>query len=172
MATIGAFAILTVVRKGDGEASHVSDWAGLAKRSPVLAHCMFCFMFSLVGLPPFAGFVAKVNVLLVLINNGGWWWVLVAVIGLNTIASLYYYVRVIKAMYVEPSAEPSFAGHPVAVALALVCAASLVLMFVRTGKLNDVTRNYSRIHNVTGGATTRPVAPLTTRPTAVAVQTP
>ncbi len=36
-ATIGAFAVLTVVRKGDGEASHVSDWAGLAKRSPVLA---------------------------------------------------------------------------------------------------------------------------------------
>ena len=55
MATIGAFAILTVVRKGDGEASHVSDWAGLAKRSPVLAASMSLFLLSFAGIPLTAG---------------------------------------------------------------------------------------------------------------------
>ena len=64
-------------------------------------------MFSLVGLPPFAGFVAKVNVMWVLGHNGGWWWALVAVIGVNTIVSLYYYVRVVKVMYLEPSDAPA-----------------------------------------------------------------
>ena len=62
MATIGAFAILTVVRKGDGEASHVSDWAGLAKRSPVLAASMSLFLLSFAGIPLTAGFIAKLSV--------------------------------------------------------------------------------------------------------------
>ena len=62
MATIGAFAILTVVRKGDGEASHVSDWAGLAKRSPVLAASMSLFLLSFAGIPLTAGFIGKLSV--------------------------------------------------------------------------------------------------------------
>ncbi len=70
MATIGAFAILTVVRKGDGEASHVSDWAGLAKRSPVLAASMSLFLLSFAGIPLTAGFIGKLSVFTAAMQSG------------------------------------------------------------------------------------------------------
>ena len=70
MATIGAFAILTVVRKGDGEASHVSDWAGLAKRSPVLAASMSLFLLSFAGIPLTAGFIGKLSVFTAAMESG------------------------------------------------------------------------------------------------------
>ena len=54
--------------------------------------------------------MAKVNVLGVLISGGGWWWILVAVIGVNTVLSLYYYARIIKLMYLRSSDEPAFVG--------------------------------------------------------------
>jgi NADH-quinone oxidoreductase subunit N len=167
---LGAFTVAAIVARATGS-EDLSAFRGLVKRSPLLAHCMFAFMLSLVGLPPFAGFVAKFNVLMVLIHNGGWWWVLVAVIGLNTIASLYYYARVLKVMYLDESSEPAFVGHPLAVALSVVCAVTLVLMFIRTARLNDLTQRYSRLHNVTGAprATPTPATqPATTRPTATA----
>lgn len=159
---LGAFTVAGLVLRATGS-EDLSAYKGLVKRSPLLAHCMFCFMFSLVGLPPFAGFVAKFNLLGVLINNGGWWWVLVAVIGVNTIASLYYYVRVIKVMYLDTSDAPGFVGHPLGTAVAAVCAATLILMFVLTGRVNDLTRDYSRLANITGkttptGPATRPAA--------------
>ena len=53
----------------------------------------------------FAGFTAKFNVMAVLVANGGWWWVLVGVVGVNTVLSLYYYARVVKAMYLEAGGE-------------------------------------------------------------------
>ena len=75
-------------------------WAAALRCWPLR---MAVFMFSLVGLPPFAGFVAKLNLMWRLAENGGWWWILVAVIGVNTVFSLYYYARVVRAMYLQES---------------------------------------------------------------------
>jgi len=128
----------------------LSGFAGLRRRSPLLAHCMLLFMLSLIGLPPVAGFMAKINVWIVLINNGGGWWWLVAVIAINTVMSLYYYARVIRAMYLEESDRPAFIGHPVGSALAVGSAAVLVLMFIFTGPLNRLTSEYSKIRGIQG----------------------
>src|SRR5688500_12907505 len=81
---LGAFTVAGVVAKQAGT-ELIEDYAGLGRRSPVLGAAMAAFMFSLVGLPPFAGFVAKLNVMYVLGGNGGWWWWLVVVIGVNTV---------------------------------------------------------------------------------------
>src|SRR5688500_14507925 len=158
---LGAFTVAGRVARETGRQS-ILDYSGLGRRSPVLAATMTAFMFSLVGLPPLAGFVAKVNVLWVLIQDGGWWWALVAVIGVNTILSLYYYVRVVKVMYLEDNKAPAFGANPVGTALSVVCAAVLVLMFVGFNPLTKLTRRYSDFHDVAAaaGAATRP-APAT-----------
>ena len=71
--------------------------------------------------------------------NGGWWWALVAVIGVNTIISLYYYVRVIKIMYLNTSDAPPMTVNPLGLGLAIACAVMLLVMFVGLGSLNDLT---------------------------------
>ena len=61
LTTIGAFAVLTLVRDGDGEASHLSQWAGLASRSPLTAAIMSLFLLALAGIPLTSGFTAQVR---------------------------------------------------------------------------------------------------------------
>jgi NADH-quinone oxidoreductase subunit N len=115
-------------------------------------------MISLIGLPPFAGFIAKINLILVLMNNGGGWWILVAVIAINSIVSAFYYFRVLRAMYVEPAGadQPAFAGHPLGVALAAGSGLALVLMLVLASPVNNLTRHYAKLQGITGAPATRP----------------
>ena len=142
---LGAFTVAALVYRQTGS-ENIEDYGGLSRRSPVAALCMALFMFSLVGLPPLAGFVAKFNLMWVLGDNGGWWWWLVAVIGLNTIFSLYYYVRVVKIMYLNPSDAPNLSVNPLGLGLAVACAAVLLLLFVGMGPLSKLTTNYGRLY--------------------------
>ena len=124
---LGAFTVAGLIYMQTGS-EKIGDYGALWRRSPVMSICMAAFMFSLVGLPPFAGFVAKLNVMYVLGSNGGWWWALVAVIGVNTILSLYYYLRVVKVMFLSPSDEPALSTNPLGSAIAVGCAVMLVWM--------------------------------------------
>jgi NADH-quinone oxidoreductase subunit N len=135
----------------------LAAFRGLAKRNPVLAHAMFACLVSLIGLPPFAGFVAKLNVLFALMGNGGWWWWLVAVVAVNSIVSAFYYFRVVRAMYLEPAVEPRFVAHPVGVAVAVTCGLALLLMLVFASPANELARRYSRLQGVTGRVSPGPV---------------
>ena len=153
---LGAFTVAALVWRETGS-EDIGSYSGLGRRSPVLAVAMTAFMFSLVGLPPLAGFVAKVNVLWVLIQDGGWWWALVAVIGANTIISLYYYARVVKVMYLNDSDAPAFTGNPLGTALSAACAAVLVAMFFGFNPLTNLTAAYSDLHPVVVAAPQRPV---------------
>jgi len=142
---LGAFTVAGMVWRQTGS-ELIDDYAGLGRRSPVMAVCLTACLFSLVGLPPFAGFIAKLNVMYVLGANGGWWWALVAVIGVNTIFSLYYYARVIKVMYLRDSEEPSFAGNPLGNAIAVVCALVLLVMLLAYSPLGRLTNSYGRLY--------------------------
>jgi NADH-quinone oxidoreductase subunit N len=152
---LGAFTVAGLVWKQTGR-EDLEAFSGLGRRSPVLALCMACFMFSLVGLPPFAGFVAKVTVLWALIQNGGWWWLLVAVIGVNTILSLFYYMRVVKAMYLGDAGGPAFVPSPIGLTISIGSAAMLLMMLFAWGPLTRLTYHYSRVYSVTG----QPPAPV------------
>jgi NADH-quinone oxidoreductase subunit N len=95
---LGAFlCVIAVSENGGGE--EISDFRGLGWRSPFLGMCMAAFLFSLTGLPPLAGFVGKVYLFAALVEHG-WVWLSV-IAALNSAVSLYYYVRVVKAMYLE-----------------------------------------------------------------------
>jgi len=113
MATIGAFAILTVVRKGDGEASHVSDWAGLAKRSPVLAASMSLFLLSFAGIPLTAGFIGKLSVFTAAMESGMGALVVLAMVA--TAVTAFFYLRIVVVMYFS---EPAATQVPVPVGAA------------------------------------------------------
>jgi NADH-quinone oxidoreductase subunit N len=142
---LGAFTVAGLIWKQTGS-ERLDDFAGLGRRSPILALCMTLFMFSLVGLPPLAGFSAKFYLLGVLIQNGGWWWWLVGVIGINTVLSLYYYARVVKLMYLNNSDAPAFFPNPVGLAVSVLCAAMLVGMFVGFNPLQTLTKSYGKMY--------------------------
>jgi len=141
---LGAFTVVGMVWRQTGS-ENIQDYAALGRRNPVLALCMAAFLFSLVGLPPFAGFVAKLNVMLVLGEGGGWWWALVGVIGVNTILSLYYYVRVVRMMYLVDSDRPALELSPLGSALCVLCAAMLVGMLVAFHPMAKLSASYGRL---------------------------
>nr|WP_255498305.1 NADH-quinone oxidoreductase subunit NuoN [Nakamurella sp. PAMC28650] len=96
-ATVGSFAIFTLVRKGSGEASNLADWAGLAKRSPVLAAAMSLFLLSFAGIPLTSGFIGKLSVFTAAVDAGMAPLVVVAMIA--TAITAFFYLRIVVLMY-------------------------------------------------------------------------
>ncbi len=95
--TIGAFAIVTVVRDGGGEATHLSRWAGLGKESPVVAGVFAFFLLAMAGIPLTSGFTGKWAVFASAVSGGAWPLVVVAVV-LSAVAA-FFYARVIVLMF-------------------------------------------------------------------------
>src|SRR6266699_3713566 len=107
---VGAFGVVGVVRRETG-GDDFSNFSGLASRSPLLAGCMAVFMLSLAGIPPLAGFFGKFylfSAALHAVGNQGLLW-LVALGLVGSFVSLYYYLLVLKAIFVD---EPSIAAAP------------------------------------------------------------
>jgi NADH-quinone oxidoreductase subunit N len=101
---LGAFlVVMAIAEKSDGDET-ITAFRGLGRRAPVMAAIMTVFLFSLTGLPPMAGFIGKFYLFAALLKAGGTWNWTVAVVGvLNSVISLFYYARVIRAMYLEKS---------------------------------------------------------------------
>lgn len=106
---IGAFAVVMAVAHQQGGGEELDDFNGLSKRSPFLALTMVVFLISLTGLPPTAGFWGKLWIFLGAVETGLWWLALIGLI--NSVISLYYYVNVIRHMYLlEPDTETEVPG--------------------------------------------------------------
>jgi NADH-quinone oxidoreductase subunit N len=101
--TIATFGVITLVRNADGEASHLSQWAGLAKRSPLLAGVFTFLLLALAGIPLTSGFVSKFVVFSAAMNDGEGPLVVLALIASTVAAS--YYLRVVVLMYFSEPAE-------------------------------------------------------------------
>jgi NADH-quinone oxidoreductase subunit N len=116
--TIGTFACILALRNEDGYVETIDDLAGLAQSRPFVAAVLALFMFSLVGLPPLAGFFAKWQVFLAAIEAQLF---VLAVIGmLASAVSAFYYLRVIKVMYFdEPTASYAIPAVELRVVIAL-----------------------------------------------------
>jgi NADH-quinone oxidoreductase subunit N len=142
---LGAFTAAGVIYRQTGS-ENINDYAGLGRRAPLLAAAMFCCLVSLIGLPPFAGFVAKLNVLWILFLNGSWWWILIVAIGINTILSAFYYFRVVRAMYLTDNGAPSMPGNILGTGIASVCAFVLLAMLILFGPMSKLTSEYGKIY--------------------------
>ena len=102
--TIGTFGCVLLMRRSGEAVESIDDLAGLARTQPMLAAALAIFMFSLAGIPPLAGFFAKLYVFLAAIDAG---LVALAVIGvLASVVGAFYYVRIVKVMYFDEAAEP------------------------------------------------------------------
>ena len=112
LTNILAFTVIVVVSNASGS-DEIADFAGLHRRAPYLALAMVLALLSLGGVPPLAGFFGKFFLFAAAVEAGYIW---LAVIGvLNVILALYYYLTVIKVMYVDPVVD----DHPIAVTPAL-----------------------------------------------------
>jgi NADH-quinone oxidoreductase subunit N len=102
---LAAFGVIGAIENKTGKVD-MTNYSGLSKTNPWLAFAMMLAMFSLAGIPPFAGFFSKFFIFTSAINQGSIAiYVLVLIALINTIISLYYYLLVVKAMYISPE-EP------------------------------------------------------------------
>jgi NADH-quinone oxidoreductase subunit N len=112
--SLGAFGMLLFLSAKGYECETLEDMKGLNQRSPWYAFVMLLLMFSLAGVPPMAGFYAKLSVLYAVVSAGQIWLAVVAV--LFSLIGAFYYLRIVKLMYFDAPAEgalavPASAGH-------------------------------------------------------------
>jgi len=113
---IGAFAVVAFIRNTIGS-EEIADYSGLVRSSPGIAICFTLMLFSLVGLPPLAGFIGKFAIFASLaegfsITGQAYLMVLLVVGGLNTAISLFYYLRVVRVMTIDDPPDPLPATLP------------------------------------------------------------
>ena len=152
---LGAFLVLGVLEM-EGGASRLSSLAGLGKREPLLAVGMFLFMISLAGVPPMAGFLSKLLVIMGIvevatgtgslssIGDAHWVWWLALLMVLNSAISMFYYLRIGVVMYFHEPEEgregPLASGKSIRVAIAL-CAIGTVAFGLVGGELVEICRD-------------------------------
>jgi NADH-quinone oxidoreductase subunit N len=126
--TIGAFAVVTLVRDAGGEATHLSQWAGLGKRSPLVGGVFALFLLAFAGIPLTSGFTGKFAVFGAAIEGGA---AVLVVIGVVTSAiAAFFYARVIVLMFFsEPAAEgPTVAVPSVLTTVAVAVGAAVTVL--------------------------------------------
>ncbi len=140
-ATIGAFAVVTMVRDAGGEATHLSRWAGLGKESPLLAGLFAFFLLAFAGIPLTSGFIGKWSVFSAAWSGGAWPLVIVAVV--MSVGAAFFYVRVIVLMFFS---DPVGRGPTVAVpsvlttSVLVVAAGATVILGIVPGPVLDLAQ--------------------------------
>ena len=135
------FAVMAIANRTGSE--QIDDFAGMARRSPFLAGVLALSLISLIGIPPTAGFMGKLYLFNAAVSSDLVWLAVVGV--LNSVVSAYYYLRVVKTMFLAPaeSEERITYSSPVLVAVA-VSAIGILLIGVLPGPLFEVTESAVR----------------------------
>jgi len=108
--TLGAFAVVSALSPPERDADSIEDFRGLARRRPWMAGVFTAALLSLAGLPLTAGFVGKFVILRA--SGGSQLWILAVILAVNGAISLFYYLRIVSAMFREPSDGEAAAGAP------------------------------------------------------------
>ena len=126
--TMGAFAVVTLVRDSGGEQTHLARWAGLGKESPLVAGVFAFFLLAMAGIPLTSGFIGKWAVFASALSAGAYPVVVVAI--LSSIIAAFFYVRVIRLMYfTEPGGQaPSVTNPSVLTAATIAVSAAVTLV--------------------------------------------
>lgn len=122
--TLGAFAVVTGMRRADLIGDRIDDLRGLISKNPVAAGLMLIFLLSLTGIPPTAGFLGKYYIFLSLIQTRHYYLAVFA--ALYVVVALYYYFRIVVVMFMQEAREPG------KMTLAPGLVAALVIAFVLT----------------------------------------
>ena len=124
---LGAF-FLVILVSNRYDTETIDDYSGIGWKSPYLGFFMAIFMFSLTGIPPTAGFIGKMYLFAALINGGSQFYWLAIVGVLNSVISLYYYMRIVKVMYFEGEREKNL-YRPAGASAAIILATGIPSIF-------------------------------------------
>lgn len=107
VANMAVFTVINLVEQNNGGTTQMESYNGFYQTNPKLSFLMTLALFSLAGIPPFAGMFSKFFVFMAAAQSGSVWaYVVLFVALINTVASLYYYLLIVKAMYITPSDSP------------------------------------------------------------------
>ncbi len=107
VANMAVFTVISTVEQNNGGTTQMSSYDGLYQTNPKLAFLMTLALFSLAGIPPFAGMFSKFFVFMAAAQQGSFWAYFVVFVALvNTVVSLYYYLLIVKAMYIKQTDTP------------------------------------------------------------------
>ena len=115
-ANLGAFAVIIAVSRVI-KSDEIEDYNGLNRRSPFLAAAMLLFLLSLAGVPPLAGFIGKIYLFIAAMNQELYTLLIVGLV--NIVISMYYYLIVVKKMYINEPTDPSPITTPLPIKLAV-----------------------------------------------------
>ena len=126
-ANLGAFAVINTVEQNSGKIG-IKDYNGLYQTNPKLSFLMTLCLFSLAGIPPFAGFFSKFFIFAAAFQGGFHLLVFIALV--NTIISLYYYLKIVKSMYINKSDEPiaTFRSDNYTRASLIICTLGIIVL--------------------------------------------
>jgi NADH-quinone oxidoreductase subunit N len=145
--TLGAFAVVIALSR-ESRGLLISDFAGLARRAPVLMAAMTTFMVSLAGIPPTAGFWAKFLVFRAAIDRGGIGLALAIVMVVNSVVSIYYYMAIPRAMiFSEPEVDRPLVSPVLVTAVVAVATAAVVAI----GVYPDLIAHFPPLATLVGG---------------------
>ena len=107
VANMAVFTVISAIEQNNGGTTQMSSYNGLYQTNPKLVFLMTLALFSLAGIPPFAGMFSKFFVFMAAAQQGSFWAYFVVFVALvNTVVSLYYYLLIVKAMYIKPNDNP------------------------------------------------------------------
>jgi NADH-quinone oxidoreductase subunit N len=129
---LAAFGVIAAVENG-GRGTDIEAYNGLRKANPRLALVMMLAVFSLAGIPPLGGFVSKYFIFAAVASRGEW--VLLFIATINTVVSLYYYLRIVRAMFIEaPAADATrLRTGPWNSASLIICTAGTIVVGLVSG---------------------------------------
>jgi NADH-quinone oxidoreductase subunit N len=140
---LAAFGVVSVVSASTGKES-ISDYKGFYKTNPMLSWVLTIALFSLAGVPPTAGFFGKYFLLFAGAEKGNYW--LISIAALNLVISFYYYLRIVKVMFMDSNPQPlETIRIPLMPRLALyMCLAGIIVV----GFVGGI---YEYIHSISKG---------------------
>ncbi len=158
-ANLGAFAVIIAVSSVVG-GDEIEDYNGLNRRSPFLAFAMLIFLLSLAGVPPLAGFIGKLYIFVAAIKEGLYTLITVGLI--NIVISIYYYLVIVKKMYINEPSDPSpiRPTGPMKLAVYIALAGTLIIGIYPQPFMNWVVSATLMFSNLVGPAASLPVPPL------------
>jgi NADH-quinone oxidoreductase subunit N len=129
---LAAFGVISLVSAATGR-ENVDDYKGFYKTNPLLSWVLTIGLFSLAGIPPTAGFFGKFFLLLAGAGKGNYW--LITIAALNMVVSLYYYLRIVKAIFMDTNENPIEKVHaswPPKIAM-IICVAGILVSGLASG---------------------------------------
>jgi NADH-quinone oxidoreductase subunit N len=138
---LGAFGIIAIIEGKNETNLSINSYAGLAAHHPMLSAMLAVFMFSLAGIPPFAGFFGKYYVFVAAIKADLVWLAIVGVV--SSVISVYFYLRIVVLMYFKDSAaELAVASHNTGLLAVIISVLLVIVLGLAPGSIIDLITSY------------------------------